>query len=70
MNYLRDGHVDVLFAQDSYGWGHRSVEILLEKIVNHQDPTGGPVLVDPLTEVTKANVDAYAKNWDKWLGKQ
>ena len=69
LNYLRDGHVDVLFAQDCYGWGHKSVEILLEKIVNHQNPAGGPIQIDPLTQVTKANVEEYGKNWDKWLAK-
>ena len=31
---MRDGHVQVLLAQDCYGWGAKSVEILLEKIVN------------------------------------
>ena len=27
LNYLRDGHVQVLLAQDCYGWGAKSVEI-------------------------------------------
>jgi ribose transport system substrate-binding protein len=68
LNYVRDGYVDTLFAQDSYGWGHKSVEILLEKIVNGKTPAD-PIVIDPLTRVTKENVDAFAKNWDKWLGK-
>jgi ribose transport system substrate-binding protein len=25
--------------------------------------------VSPLTPVTKENVDAFAKNWEKWLPK-
>ena len=66
--YIRDGHVQTLYAQDCYGWGHKSVETLLEKIVNHKDPETA-VMFDPLQEVTKDNVDEYAKNWDKWLGK-
>lgn len=69
LNYLRDGHVDALYAQDCYGWGHRSVEILLEKIVNKQSPPD-PIVIDPLTRVTKANVDEFGRNWDKWLGKK
>ena len=69
MNYLRDGHVDALYAQDCYGWGHKSVEILLEKIVNKQSPPD-PRVIDPLTKVTRENADAYGKNWDKWLGKK
>lgn len=64
--YLKDGHVEMLLAQDCYGWGYKSVEIMLEKIVNNKDPEQ-PRVIDPLTEVTKANVDEFAKNWDKWL---
>lgn len=68
LNYLRSGHVDTLFAQDCYGWGYKSVEILLEKIINGKSPEPARV-VDPLTQVTKANVDAFGKNWEKWLAK-
>jgi len=45
-----------------------TVEILLEKIVNKKDPADTRV-IDPLTPVSKANVDEFGKNWDKWLGK-
>src|SRR2546423_4317803 len=69
LNYLRDGHVDTLFAQDCCGWGPKSVEILLEKIVNKKSPAN-PIVIDPLTKVTKENVDAFGKNWEKWLGKK
>ena len=68
LTYVTDGHVEELLAQDCYGWGHKSVEMLMEKIVNKKDPPSVKV-IDPLTTVTKANVDEYAKNWDKWLGK-
>jgi len=66
--YLKSGHVEVLLAQDCYGWGHKSVEILLEKIINKKDPSD-PRVIDPLTRVTKENVDEYGKQWEKWLGK-
>ena len=68
LGYVKDGHVQVLLAQDCYGWGHRSVEILLDKIVNKKD---APTLrvIDPLTRVTKENADEFGKNWEKWLGK-
>lgn len=68
LSYLRSGHVDVLLAQDCYGWGGKSVEILLEKIINGKAPADLRV-IDPLTRVTKENVDAFSGNWDKWLGK-
>ena len=66
LEYLRNGYVDVLLAQDCYGWGYRSVDILLNKIINGQNPPDIRV-IDPLTRVTKANVEEFAKNWDKWL---
>ena len=68
LGYLKSGHVDLLLAQDCYGWGGKSVEILMEKIVNNKDPAP-PRVIDPLTRVTKDNVDEYAKHWDKWLKK-
>jgi ribose transport system substrate-binding protein len=69
LNYLRSGHVEVLYAQDCYGWGYKAVGMLLDKIVNKQAPPD-PIVIDPLTKVTKENVDEFGKNWDKWLGKQ
>jgi len=66
--YLKSGHVQALFAQDCYGWGYKSVEVILEKVVNKKDPPNA-IIVDPLTPVTAANVDEYAKNWEKWLAK-
>jgi ribose transport system substrate-binding protein len=68
LDYVRSGHVEALFAQDCYGWAYKSVEILLEKIVNGKAPAD-PRIVDPLTEVAKANVEAFAGNWSKWLAK-
>ncbi|MGN6724833.1 MAG: substrate-binding domain-containing protein [Tepidisphaeraceae bacterium] len=68
LGYIRNGYVDALMAQDCYGWGYKSVQMLLEKIVNNKTPD--PAMVtDPLTRVDSNNVDAYAKNWDKWLAK-
>jgi ribose transport system substrate-binding protein len=66
--YVKDGYVSALYAQDCYGWGHKSVEVLLEKIVNGKDPESKRI-IDPLTKVTKENADEYGKKWDKWLGK-
>ena len=66
IGYLDSGYVQVLLAQDCYGWGHKSVELLVDKIVNHKDPEK-TVIIDPLTEVTKANAAEWSKNWDKWL---
>jgi ribose transport system substrate-binding protein len=66
--YLRSGHVQILLAQQVYEWGYRSVEHLINKIHLKKDP-GVLHDVSPLIPVTKANVDAFAKNWEKWLPK-
>jgi ribose transport system substrate-binding protein len=67
--YLRNGQVQVLLGQQSYEWGYQSIRHLVEKVVLKKDP---PAVKDvsPLIRVTKDNVDEYAKNWDKWLGKK
>ncbi len=66
--YLRSGHVQLLLAQQCFEWGYRSVEHLLNKVYFKKDPSTVKD-VSPLTPVTKANVDEYAKNWEKWLPK-
>lgn len=66
--YIRSGHVPVLLAQQCYEWGHRSVELLFDKIVLKKDPPAVKE-ISPLIPVTKETVDAFAKNWEKWLPK-
>ncbi len=66
--YLESGHVQVLLAQDCYGWGQKSVEVLLDKIVKGKNPASTK-LIDPLTRVTRENAGEFARKWDKWLGK-
>jgi ribose transport system substrate-binding protein len=66
--YVKDGYVKALLAQDCYGWGTKSIDILLNKIVNNQAPPEVK-LIDPLTLVTKENVDSYGENWKKLLNK-
>jgi ribose transport system substrate-binding protein len=65
--YVEKGYVVELLGQDCYGWGHRGVDILLDKIVNGKDPA--KKIVDELTPVTKENAATYGKNWEKWLKK-
>ncbi|MEW6306613.1 MAG: substrate-binding domain-containing protein [Verrucomicrobiota bacterium] len=66
--YLRSGHVEILLAQQVYEWGYRSVEHLVNKVHLKKDPASVRD-VSPLIPVTKANVEAFAKNWEKWLPK-
>src|SRR6266568_2089462 len=68
LQYVRSGHVQLLLSQDVYGYGYRSVEHLINKVHFKKDPSR--TLDDtPLTPVTKENVEAFAKNWEKWLPK-
>jgi ribose transport system substrate-binding protein len=66
--YVRSGHAQLLLAQDVYGYGYRAVEHLVNKLRFKKDP---PQAIDntPLTLVNKENVDAFAKNWERWLPK-
>jgi ribose transport system substrate-binding protein len=66
--YVRSGHVQLLLSQDVYGYGHRAVEHLVNKLHFKKDPAR---IIDdtPLTAVTKGNVETFSKNWEKWLPK-
>jgi ribose transport system substrate-binding protein len=66
--YVRSGHVQMLLAQDVYGFGYRSVERLVDKLHFKKDPPKVDE-ASPLIPVTKTNVEAFAKNWEKWLPK-
>jgi ribose transport system substrate-binding protein len=74
LKYLESGHVQMLLAQDCYGWGYKSVQILLDKIKYDKSPENVKV-IDPLQAVTKdggngsKSAKEFAANWDKWLGK-
>jgi len=62
--YLRDGSVQVLVAQDLWGWGAQSVNILTDKIVHNKTPE--KFVYGELTRVSKDNVEEYAKKWEQW----
>ena len=66
LDYVRSGHVQMLLSQDVYGYGYRSVERLIERLHFKQSPAKA-VEDSPLTAVTPANVEAFAKNWETWL---
>jgi len=66
LKYVEKGVVQTLLAQRVYHWGYRSVELLIEKLHNNVTPKT-PRDVAELDLVTKENVEAYGKNWQKWL---
>jgi ribose transport system substrate-binding protein len=67
--YLDSGHVEVLLAQDCFGWGYTSVRVLLDKILDDVEPDGAPILYDPLTRVTAAESGAWKSKWEQWLAR-
>lgn len=66
--YLRSGHVQKLLAQQCHAWGYRSIELLLDKVHFKKSPPSVKE-ISSLVPVDRDNVDAYAKNWEKWLPK-
>ena len=68
LGYLKSGHVQILLAQQVYEWGYKSTEHIINKLHLKKNPAAVKD-VSPLVPVTKENVDAFGKNWDKWLPK-
>jgi ribose transport system substrate-binding protein len=68
LNYVRNGQVQLLLAQQCYQWGYRSVALLLDKVHFKKNPPAVKE-ISPLEPVDASNVEAYAKNWEKWLPK-
>lgn len=68
LEYVRKGQVQALIGQDCYGWGYKSVEMLMDKIINGKKPAK-VINTFKLSVVTKDNVDEYEGIWDKWLRK-
>jgi ribose transport system substrate-binding protein len=68
LGYVRSGYVQMLLSQDVYGYGYHSVERLIEKLQFKKVPPS-PMEDSPLTAVTRENVEAFGKNWEKWMPK-
>ncbi|MDB6054617.1 MAG: yphF [Verrucomicrobiales bacterium] len=68
LQYVRSGHVQLLLSQDVYGYGYHGIEHLINKIHFKKNPSAA-LDNTPLTLVTKDNVEAFSKNWEKWLPK-
>jgi ribose transport system substrate-binding protein len=68
LGYVRSGHVQLLLAQDVYGFGRLAVESLINKLLLKKSPPQ-PFANTALISVSKTNVEAFAKNWETWLPK-
>lgn len=62
--YVDKGLAPVLLAQQTYEWGHTSVGIIIDKVVNHKE---APVINKmDLVKVSKENLNDWAKQLQKW----
>lgn len=64
--YLTKGVVQKLYAQQTYRWGVRSVELLADKVILGKNPSN-VMDYSELPPVTKDDVQQYEQNWKKWL---
>jgi ribose transport system substrate-binding protein len=69
LDYVKSGHVQSLVGVNSFQMGYKSVEMLLDKILNNKDPKESKMYT-PLVPVSKENVDEWSLNWKKWLLKE
>jgi ribose transport system substrate-binding protein len=64
--YAQKGQVQVLVGQPYYGWGEKSVEMIVDKLNLDKKPASELVFAE-FDIVTKDNADEYLKKWDAWL---
>lgn len=63
--YIDKGVVPVLLAQPVYEWGHFSVGMIVDKLVNHKDPAS-PITKMDLIRVDKSNLTDWAAKLKSW----
>jgi len=66
IGYAQKGQVQVLVGQPYYGWGEKSVEMIVDKLHFDQSPPSELVFAQ-FDIVTSENADEYLKKWDIWL---
>jgi ribose transport system substrate-binding protein len=64
--YAQSGQVQVLVGQPYYGWGEKSVEMIVDKLHFDKSPESELVFAN-FDIVTTENAEEYLKNWDTWL---
>ena len=64
--YIEEGIASKLLAQRIYGWGYRTVEILLDHVAFDKTPPDGRDVSD-LMPVTPETLPEYKKLWEtRW----
>ncbi|MBL4591519.1 MAG: substrate-binding domain-containing protein [Phycisphaerales bacterium] len=67
LQYAMKGQVQVLVGQPYYGWGEKSVEMIVDKLNFDRSPASDMIFAD-FDIVTSEHAEEYAKQWAKWLG--
>lgn len=67
LEYVKKGQVQVLVGQPYYGWGEKSVEMIVDKLHFDREPESEFVYAT-FDIVTPENVEEFGANWKKWLG--
>lgn len=69
LDYVRKGQVQVLVGQPYFGWGEKSVEMIVDKLHNDKAPESEMVYAT-FDIVTPENLEDFAANWKTWLGEE
>lgn len=67
LEYVRKGQVQVLVGQPYFGWGEKSVEMIVNKLHFDRNPESEFVYAT-FDVVTPDNVEEFGENWKVWLG--
>ncbi|RMH24340.1 MAG: sugar ABC transporter substrate-binding protein [Planctomycetota bacterium] len=67
LEYVRKGQVQVLVGQPYFGWGEKSVEMIVDKLEFNREPESEFVYAT-FDIVTPDNVEEFGQNWKIWLG--
>lgn len=67
LEYVKKGQVQVLVGQPYFGWGEKSIEMIVDKLEFNRTPDSELIYAD-FDIVNKDNVQSYGENWKKWLG--
>ncbi len=69
LDYAMKGQVQVLVGQPYFGWGEKSVEMIIDKLHFDRSPASELVLAD-FDIVTSDSAAEFAENWKVWLGEE
>lgn len=69
LDYAMKGQVQVLVGQPYFGWGEKSVEMIIDKLHFDRSPSSELVLAD-FDIVTSDSAAEFAENWKVWLGEE